>query len=132
MIELTETNKEVIDWYELSKSFLNNYIERLTNEHLPQQSNSSRITKVEKIYLQLKIGAINYDRAVDLIGLEAFNDVIPRFQTIGTDKSIIGEKFYHFDFGSKLFLHDSLFSVSKKTPSFLFLVSRIYIIYNCI
>ncbi|MEI6587011.1 MAG: hypothetical protein WCL56_13050 [Sediminibacterium sp.] len=109
LIELTSLNKEVIDWSELSKSFFDNYIDRFKNEHLPQQSNSSRITRVEKIYLQYKTGTIDYNKAIELIGLEAFGDVIPRFQTIGTDKSIIGEKFYHFDFGNKLYLHDSLF-----------------------
>jgi len=111
LIELTSLNKEVIDWSELSKSFFDNYIDRFKNEHLPQQSNSSRITRVEKIYLQLKTETINYNQAIELIGLEAFGDVIPRFQTIGTDKSIIGEKFYHFDFGNKLYLQNSLFKV---------------------
>ncbi len=111
LIELTSLNKEVIDWSELSKSFFDNYIDRFKNEHLPQQSNSSRITRVEKIYLQYKTGTLDYNKAVELIGLEAFGDVIPRFQTIGTDKTIIGEKFYHFDFGNKLYIHDSLFKI---------------------
>ena len=53
----------------------------------------------------------DYNRALEMIGVEAFIDVIPRFQTIGTDKTIIGEKFYHFDFGNKLYLHDSLFKI---------------------
>jgi len=111
LIELTSLNKEVIDWSELSKSFYDNYIERFKNEHLPQQSNSSRITRVEKIYLQHKTGTIDYKKAIELIGLEAFGDVIPRFQTIGTNKSIIGERFYHFDFGNKLYLRDPLFKI---------------------
>ena len=111
LIELTSQNKEVIDWSELSKSFFDNYIDRFKIEHLPQQSNSSRITRVEKIYLQLKTGTIDYNQAIELIGLEAFGDVIPRFQTIGTDRTIIGEKFYHYDFGNKLFLHDSIFKI---------------------
>jgi hypothetical protein len=56
---------------------------------------------MERIVEQLNKGIINYDSAIELVGLEAFNDVIPRFQTIGTDKEIVGEKFYHFDFEEK-------------------------------
>ncbi len=95
----------------MSKSFYYNYTERFKNEHLPEQSNSSRITRVEKIYLQHKTGTIDCNKAIELIGLKAFGDVIPRFQTIGTDTSTIGKKFYLFDFGNKLYLHDSLFKI---------------------
>jgi hypothetical protein len=63
LIELTSLNKEVIDWAELSKSFFDNYVDRFKNEHLPQQTNSSRITRVEKIYLQYKTGTIDYNKA---------------------------------------------------------------------
>jgi hypothetical protein len=111
LIELVLQNKQVVDWFDLSKSFFDNYIERFNDEHLPQQSNSARITKVEKIYLHYKTGIINYNKAVDLVGKEAFGDVIPRFQTIGTDRSIIGQKFYKYDFGDKLYINEPLFKI---------------------
>lgn len=111
LIDLTELNNEVIEWDVLSKCFFDNYVKRLENEHLPQLNLPGRTSTVEKIFLQYKKGKIDYNRAVEMIGVEAFIDVIPRFQTIGTDKTIIGEKFYHFDFGNKLYLHDSLFKI---------------------
>jgi len=110
ILELASAGNEVVSWELLSKVYLDNYIERLKLSDAPQQNNPARRTKMERIVEQLNKGIINYDSAIELVGLEAFNDVIPRFQTIGTDKEIVGEKFYHFDFGKKIFLHDPEFS----------------------
>lgn len=92
MIELVTLNKNVIEWSYLSKIVFDTYIDRFKRKHLPQKPNSSRITKVENIYFQF-IGTIDYNKAIELIGLEAFGDVTPRFQKNGTDKLIIGENF---------------------------------------
>ena len=43
---------------------------------------------MERIVEQLNKGIINYDSAIELVGLEAFNDVIPRFQTIEQIKKL--------------------------------------------
>ncbi len=115
ILELASAGNEVVSWELLSKVYLDNYIERLKLSDAPQQNNPARRTKMERIVEQLNKGIINYDSAIELVGLEAFNDVIPRFQTIGTDKEIVGEKFYHFDFGKKIFLHDPVFKINEES-----------------
>jgi hypothetical protein len=115
ILELASAGNEVVSWELLSKVYLDNYIERLKLSDAPQQNNPSKRTKMERIVEQLNKGIINYDSAIKLVGLEAFNDVIPRFQTIGTDKEIVGEKFYHFDFGKKIFLHDPVFKINEES-----------------
>lgn len=117
ILELADLGKDSIDWEILSKVYLDNYVKRLKVENLPQQSNPSRMTKMERIVEQLNLGLINYDEAILCVGNEAFNDVIPRFQTIGTDKLIVNEKFYHFDFGNKLYLHDSVFLINETSKN---------------
>jgi hypothetical protein len=92
---------------------LDTYIERLKTNYNPQQSNPSRKTKMERIIDSLKKGIIDYNDAINLVATEGFNDVVPRFQTIGTNKDIVGEKFYHFDFGKKLYLHDATFLINE-------------------
>jgi hypothetical protein len=111
LIELTSLGKESIEWNELSKTYLDNYIARLKENPFPQQNNPARKTKMERIIDSLELGSIDYSTAISQVEIEAFNDVIPRFQTIGFDKKIIGERFYHFDFGKKLYLHDSTFKI---------------------
>lgn len=68
---------------------------------------------MERIIDSLNKGLIDYEGAIYSVGTDAFNDVVPRFQTIGTDKDIVGEKFYHFDFGKKLYLHDATFQINE-------------------
>ncbi len=113
ILELASEGKETIEWQQLSKVYLDTYIDRLTTSDNPQQSNPSRRTKMERIVDSLRKGLIDYDGAVNLVATEAFNDVVPRFQTIGTDKDIVGEMFYHFDFGKKLYLHDAAFQINE-------------------
>ena len=113
ILELASEGKETIEWHQLSKVYLDTYIERLKTSVNPQQSNPSRRTKMERIVDSLNKGLIDYNGAVNLVATEAFNDVIPRFQTIGTDKDIVGEKFYHFDFGKRIYLHDSTFLINE-------------------
>jgi hypothetical protein len=113
ILELASSGKETIEWHQLSKLYLNIYIERLKINYNPQQSNPSRKTKMERIIDSLNNGKIDYEEAVNLVATEAFNDVVPRFQTIGTNKDIVGEKFYHFDFGKKLYLHDATFHINE-------------------
>lgn len=114
ILELADEGKETISWDKLSKVYLDNYIERLNNNDFPQQNNPSRKTKMERIVESFNKGVINYEKALELVNIDAFNDVIPRFQTIGTDKEIVGERFYHFDFGKNIFLHDSLFRINEE------------------
>lgn len=117
IIELTSLGKESIEWNQLSKAYLDNYIARLKKNPFPQQNNPARKTKMERIVDSLERGSIDYSTAISLVETEAFNDVIPRFQTIGTDKEIVGERFYHFDFGKKLYLHDSTFKIVEDSKT---------------
>ena len=113
ILELASQDKEAVEWDQLSKVYLDTYIERLKTNYNPQQSNPSRKTKMERIIDSLNKGLIDYEGAIYSVGTDAFNDVVPRFQTIGTDKDIVGEKFYHFDFGKKLYLHDATFQINE-------------------
>ena len=45
ILELASEGKETIEWYQLSKIYLDTYIERLKTSYNPQQSNPSRKTK---------------------------------------------------------------------------------------
>lgn len=117
IIELTSLGKESIEWNQLSKAYLDNYIARLNKNPFPQQNNPARKTKMERIIDSLERGSIDYSTAISLVETEAFKDVIPRFQTIGTNKEIVGERFYHFDFGKKLYLHDSTFKIVEDSEA---------------
>ena len=63
---------------------------------------------MERIVSSLKNEKITYDEAILEVSKEAFKDVVPRFQTIGTDKDVVKNKFYEIDFGKKLILKDSI------------------------
>ncbi|SVA99481.1 uncharacterized protein METZ01_LOCUS152335 [marine metagenome] len=113
LLELAEKKENVIDWTVLSKTFFDNYVSRLKNKSYPQQNNPSRKTVMERVVDSFRVGKLNYNEAISKVETDAFNDVIPRFQTIGTDKSIVGERFYHYDHGKKLYLHDSVFQIQE-------------------
>lgn len=117
LLELAGRGKAEIDWSVLSNVYLDNYIERLNQNPLPQQSNPARKTIMERIVDAYRLGQITYNEAIDRVEVNAFHDVIPRFQTIGNNKSIVGQKFYHFNHGQKLFLHDSIFSIQEDHQS---------------
>lgn len=113
LIELTSQNQSSIEWHTLSESFLNNYIERIGKNPTPQQSNPSRKTVLERIVTQLNLGVIDKEEAILRVSQEGLNDVVPRFQTIGNDTSLVADRFYQFDHGKKLYLNDSLFKISE-------------------
>tara|TARA_Y100000590_G_C15648936_1_gene988005 strand:- start:611 stop:1618 length:1008 start_codon:yes stop_codon:yes gene_type:complete len=113
LLDLAKNNKNEIDWHLLSKVYFDNYLKRLEDSSRPQQSNPARKTVMERIVKQYQLNKIDYDSAISKVGNEAFHDVIPRFQNIGTDKSIAHEKFYHFIHGKKLILHDSVFEIHE-------------------
>jgi len=117
IIELAQDGKQIVTWEDLSKKYLDNYIDRLSLDKKPQQSNPARLTKMERIVDSLSKGVINYDSAIEEVMLQGFNDVIPRFQTIGLDKSIVGSRFYDFEFGKKLHLKDSVFKITEDSSN---------------
>lgn len=113
LLELTSQNQSSIEWHTLSESFLDNYIERIGKNPTPQQSNPSRKTVLERIVTQLNLGVIDKEEAILRVSQEGLNDVVPRFQTIGNDTSLVSNRFYQFDHGKKLYLNDSLFKISE-------------------
>ncbi len=113
LIELSSYQNQNISWEVLSESFLKQYIIRLETSNMPQQANPSRLTVMERIVKNYSTQKIDYDEAICLVSSTGLNDVIPRFQTIGKDKSLIGNKFYDYDFGKHLDLHDPLFEITE-------------------
>lgn len=115
LLQLAENGKENVEWNKLSKYFLDNYLERLASKYRPQQSNPNRLTVMERIVTGINKGIYSYEEAIELVGKNAFNDVIPRFQTIGTDTEIAANKFYHFDHGKSLHIHDTVFALNQNS-----------------
>lgn len=103
-----------ISWEQLSKDFLSQYMTRLTDDPMPQQANPARRTVMERIAADLVGNRINQSEAINRVADGAFNDVVPRFQTIGTDKSIAKNRFYEHDFGKHLVLTDTLLSLGEE------------------
>ena len=85
LINAARENKNEISWDDLSRSFLKNYETRLQTNPMPQLSNSSRLTEMEKITRTLQKGKIDRSQAIDQVGRNAFEDVVHRFHTIGMD-----------------------------------------------
>ncbi|WP_448218381.1 HNH endonuclease [Endozoicomonas sp. 2B-B] len=108
LIEFAGHGKQHITWDELSEAYLNQYIDRLTKEKMPQQSNPTRLTVMERIVKELQLGNITHSEALERVGEQAFVDVVPRFQTIGRDKQIVKGHFYEAQQGKSLILKDSL------------------------
>ena len=117
LIDQTSTGANEISWKQLSKGFLDAYINRLDQTKMPQQATFGKRSKMERIVTQLELGKITYDHAIDLVGSEGFNDVVPRFQTIGTDKTLVGDAFYDIEFGKRLIVKDALLEISTNKPS---------------
>ncbi|NMT03495.1 HNH endonuclease, partial [Vibrio parahaemolyticus] len=67
----------------------------------------------ERIVKEYQLGALSRNEAIQKVGETAFEDVVPRFQTIGTDKSIVANHFYEIDMGNRLVLMDSLLGLTS-------------------
>ena len=116
LIDQTSMGGHEISWKQLSQRFLDAYIERIKQTGMPQQATSGRLTKMERIVSQLNLEKITYDQAIDLVATEGFNDVVPRFQTIGTDKTLVGNTFYDIEFGKRLIIKDTLLEIATNKP----------------
>lgn len=111
LLESARKGETALDWGELSSRYLREYITRLEDNPQPQQSNPSRLTKMERVCADLKSGKESLDSAVVRVGEEAFADVIPRFHTIGRDSSFAKDTFFKAETGKRLILTDSLLSL---------------------
>ena len=112
LLDSIRMGETTIDWSSLSERYLISYIDRLKSSH-PQQGNPSRLTIMERIINDMKMNQITYEQAIERVSNEAFEDVIPRFHTIGRDRVLAKEKFYEFQKGKHLNLKDSLLQLDN-------------------
>ena len=94
LITLAESGSNIVTWEELSKHYLDEYINRLKDDMRPQLKDPQRRTKMERIIMELNGCNMTYDQAANKVAETGFNDVVPRFQTIGRDSEFAKEKFY--------------------------------------
>lgn len=114
LLDLSNTGASSISWDFLSKTFLDNYIEKLkVADPLPQQTNPARQTVIEHIIAEMKVDKLTYARAIEETGRSAFNDVIPRFHSIGLDKRLGKDRFYEVDFGKNIILKDEILMLKE-------------------
>jgi len=114
LLNLTKLGKSEIAWETLAKEFLNQYLIRLKERpNMPQLILTNRKTEMEKIVQRYQMGNLSLDEAIQRTAKFGFKDVIPRFQTIGNDKELIGERFYHFEFGKNIRLRDEIFRIGE-------------------
>lgn len=97
-----------IRWGDLAESYFNAYHVRLELNPMPQQGNPNRLTKMERIVKEHQLNVISKQEALQKVADTAFEDVVPRFQTIGTDKTIVSDYFYEIEKGKRLVLKDTL------------------------
>ena len=112
LLDFASKGSNEVSWSDLSRAYLATYEERLREDGMPQLNNASRLSVMERILRGMNNGALTYEQAVNEVATSAFNDVIPRFQTIGRDRNIVRDKFYETEFGQRLVLKDSLLSIT--------------------
>ncbi|NAZ53260.1 HNH endonuclease [Vibrio toranzoniae] len=114
LINAARNDINSFDWGELSSNYFDSYLHRLEKNPMPQQGNPNRLTKMERIVKEFQIGEVTREGAIKKVAENAFVDVVPRFQTIGTDKNIVSECFYEIDMGNRLIIKDSLLSLTSE------------------
>jgi hypothetical protein len=112
LLNFGSQNRNVIQWEDLSAAFLDQYISRLEENSSPQQNAPGRQTKLERVVAELRLGTTDYGCAVQTVSSEGLVDVVPRFQTIGNNKDLVGKSFFEFEFGKRIFLKDSLLEMA--------------------
>ncbi len=108
LFSFAKNNKTTVYWDDLADSFLKEYLERLKSSKMPQQGNPNRLTVMERVVKELDAGLITHSEAVARVAEKGLENVVPRFQTIGRDKSLLKDHFYSFEYGKKLTLKDSI------------------------
>jgi len=114
LLKFARQGTNSVSWEDLSEGFLQEYQVRLSTNPMPQQVSPSKMTVMERITFSMISGRLNHENAVEKVGSTAFNDVIPRFQTIGTDKLLAKNLFYEFEFGKCLILKDTLLHLGEE------------------
>jgi hypothetical protein len=102
-----------VSWDDLSAQFFNEYLQRLESDSpMPQMGQPGRLTEMEKIIAAYKTSAIDQGAAIERVGKNAFQDVIPRFHNVGSRGDLSESMFYRFDFGTELVLTDDIHSIA--------------------
>jgi len=112
LIKASRNQQNEIQWGDLSEHYFDAYLNRLSSSSMPQQGNPNRLTKMERIVKEHQLGVLSRIEAIQKVGDTAFDDVVPRFQTIGTDKRIVAGHFYEIETGKRLILKDSLLDLN--------------------
>lgn len=113
LVSLARQGQSIIPWDVLSLEFFRQYQSRLSvSEPMPQQSNPSRRTLMEKVIRSHRMGLTSLDESIHVVGKEGFGDVVRRFHNIARFSDFQG-KFYSFDFGKNIYLTDSLFNIAE-------------------
>ena len=79
LLELASRDTTHVGWNVLSEKSLKQYKNCLDNAVMPQKTNPIRQTVMERIISQFNHGQLTGSEAVERVGKDAFNDVIPRF-----------------------------------------------------
>lgn len=112
LLQGASEGKTQLDWHELASRYFELYLLRLSNDPMPQQGIPQRLTKMERIVQEHLAGLTSKEEAIAKVARTAFDDVVPRFQTIGSDKNIVDQYFYEHHMGKRLVLTDNLLSLS--------------------
>lgn len=120
LLELAREGNANVDWGVLSDEFFRQYKARLDRAMMPQQTNPSRLTVMERIVMNVNNGSLSFDGAVDEVGRDAFNDVIPRFHNIYRDKEFAKDRFYEYQLGQGIIIKDSVFEILQDRPNELY------------
>jgi hypothetical protein len=102
LLEAAHKGETSIEWASLADRFLDKYQSRLEADPLPQQGIRGRLTVLERAV------RLPRDDAVGVVAAEGLNDVVPRFQTIGFDKTFVGQRFFEFRMGDRITLKDEM------------------------
>jgi hypothetical protein len=113
LLKVAQSGKSEISWDDLSLHFFEEFRDRIEKTQMPQQSNPGRLSKLERIVKKHNLGKISENEAIMTVGREGFNDVIPRFHTIGQNSNFAKDYFYKIEFGKKLIIKDSLLDISE-------------------
>ena len=112
LLKLSADGITTVPWNVLSKEFLDQYIARLSvDSPMPQLDQPGRITVMERVVAKYRSGNIEYDEAIELVGQEAFDDVVPRFQKLGR-RAVFDGLFYDFNAGQNLVITDDLLTLA--------------------
>jgi len=101
----------LISMNQLAETFFDLYLKRLV-EGRPQLSYPGRQTVMERIVALHNVGKLDREAAIERVTLEAFDDVIPRFHTVGD--LAVPIPFYE-QTKAGLVLTDEAFQVFKNT-----------------